>query len=88
MIVDTSKKYKPQTLDEFVYPNDDVKRVITQYASGLIERPLLLHGTNGCGKSLLLELLPNAIEKTTAQVTKVRCSELNDADDVDRKAHV
>ena len=82
MIVDTSKKYKPQTLDEFVYPNDDVKRVITQYASGLIERPLLLHGTNGCGKSLLLELLPNAIEKTTAQVTKVRCSDLNDADDV------
>ena len=84
MIVDTHKKYSPKTLDEFVYPNDEVKQVITQYASGEIARPLILHGGNGCGKSLLLELLPNAIEKTAAQVTKVRCSELNDANDVHR----
>ena len=84
MIVDTHKKYSPKSLDEFVYPNDEVKQVITQYASGEIARPLILHGGNGCGKSLLLELLPNAIEKTAAQVTKVRCSELNDANDVHR----
>jgi len=84
MIVDTNKKYTPKTLDEFVYPNEEVKRVITQYATGQIERPLILHGTNGCGKSLLLELLPNAIEQKTAQVTRVLCSNLNDANDVHR----
>jgi DNA polymerase III delta prime subunit len=84
MIVDTNKKYTPKTLDEFVYPNEEVKRVITQYASGEIARPLILHGTNGCGKSLLLELLPNAIENTTAHVTRVLCSDLNDANDVHR----
>jgi DNA replication protein DnaC len=84
MIVDTHKKYSPKTLDEFVYPNEEVKRVITQYASGEIARPLILHGSNGCGKSLLLELLPNAIEKTTAHVTRVLCSDLNDANDVHR----
>lgn len=79
MIVDTLTKYTPKSLDEFVFPNDEVKRVITQYSSGQIHRPLLLHGTNGCGKSLLLELLPNAIEKTNAQVTKVNCADLHDA---------
>jgi DNA polymerase III delta prime subunit len=84
MIVDTRTKYTPKTLNEFVYPNDEVKRVVTQYASGEIARPLILHGTNGCGKSLLLELLPNAIEQKTAQVTRVLCSNLNDANDVHR----
>jgi len=84
MIVDTHKKYSPKSLNEFVYPNDEVKRVITQYASGEIARPLILHGTNGCGKSLLLELLPNAIEQKKAQVTRVLCSDLNDANDVHR----
>jgi replication-associated recombination protein RarA len=62
MNVDTHKKYSPKNLDEFVYPNEEVKRVITQYASGQIARPLILHGSNGCGKSLLLELLPNSID--------------------------
>ena len=84
MIVDTHKKYSPKSLDEFVYPNDEVKRVITHYASGEIVRPLILHGTNGCGKSLLLELLPNAIEQKKAQVTRVLCTDLNDANDVHR----
>jgi DNA polymerase III delta prime subunit len=84
MIVDTHKKYSPKILDDFVYPNEEVKRVITQYASGEVARPLILHGTNGCGKSLLLELLPNAIEQKKAQVTKVLCSDLNDANDVHR----
>jgi DNA polymerase III delta prime subunit len=84
MIVDTNKKYTPKSLDEYIYPNEEVKRVITQYASGKIARPLILHGTNGCGKSLLLKLLPNAIEKTNAHVTRVLCSDLNDANDVHR----
>ena len=84
MIVDTHKKYSPKTLDEFVYPNDEVKQVITQYASGEIARPLILHGGNGCGKSLLLELLPNAIEQKKARVTRVLCTDLNDANDVHR----
>ena len=84
MNVDTHKKYSPKSLDEFVYPNNEVRRVITQYASGEIARPLILHGTNGCGKSLLLELLPNAIEQKKAQVTRVLCSDLNDANDVHR----
>ena len=82
MIVDTRKKYTPKSLDEYVYPNEEVKRVINQYASGKVERPLLLHGGNGCGKSLLLELLPNTIEQTKANVTKVLCSDLIDANAV------
>ena len=82
MIVDTRMKYKPMNLEEFVFSNEEVKRVITQYATGQINRPLLLHGSNGSGKSLLQELLPNAIEQKTAQVTKVLCSDLKDANDV------
>lgn len=82
MFIDTAKKYRPQTLDEFIYPNDEARELITAYATGEIVKPLILHGTSGTGKSLIQQLLPNAIENTEAVVQKVLCDNLKKAGDV------
>lgn len=77
MIVDTEAKYRPTSLADYVYPNNDVKAVIEAYATGDITRPLILCGSNGTGKSLLASLLPTAIEGWKAEVNYVRAEDLN-----------
>jgi len=62
MYIDSMTKYRPQTLSEFVYPNEETKELVEAYASGEMKSSLILHGASGCGKSLLQELIPNAIE--------------------------
>ena len=76
-IIDTEIKYRPLTLDDYVFPNNDVKDVATSYGTGKITRPLILCGTNGGGKSLLAELIPKAIEGFTPWVKRVRSCDLN-----------
>ena len=76
MIVNTEKKYSPKSLNEFIFPNKEVHEIITAYASGDIERPLILYGSSGSGKSLLQRLIPQAIERKETQVNKVICSDL------------
>jgi DNA polymerase III delta prime subunit len=77
LIVDTERKYRPRTLVDFVYANDEIKDVVSSYGSGNMTRPLILSGTNGTGKSLLAELIPKAIEGFTPSVNRVRSSDLN-----------
>ena len=77
MIVDTETKYRPTSLADYVYPNNELKAVIEAYATGDITRPLILCGANGTGKSLLASLLPNAIEGIKAEVNYVRAEDLN-----------
>ncbi len=76
MIINTAKKYSPKSLNEFIYPNNEVRDLVTAYASGDIERPLILYGSSGSGKSLLQRLIPQAIESKETQVNKVICSDL------------
>lgn len=76
MIINTAKKYSPKLLNEFIYPNNEVRDLVTAYASGDIERPLILYGSSGSGKSLLQRLIPQAIESKETQVNKVICSDL------------
>ena len=82
MYIDSMTKYRPRSLNEFVFPNSESKELVEAYASGEINKSLILHGTSGCGKSLLQELIPNAIEKTTARLQKVRCADIKKAIDV------
>jgi DNA polymerase III delta prime subunit len=82
MFVNTHKKYTPKSLNEFVFPNDDTRELIAAYASGIYEKPLILHGVSGGGKSLLQTLIPNAIEGREASVQVVKCADLKTADDI------
>ena len=54
MFVNTHNKYTPQSLDEFVFSNEEVKELATAYASGHLERPLILHGVSGGGNRKIL----------------------------------
>ena len=76
MIVNTAKKYSPTSLAEFLFPNQEVFELVNAYASGDMERPLILFGSSGSGKSLLQRLIPQAIERKETQVNKVICSDL------------
>jgi replication-associated recombination protein RarA len=76
MIVNTQRKYSPKSLSEFIFPDQDSRDLMMAYASGEMDKPLLLHGGSGAGKSTLQKLLPDAIEGNTAVVNKILCSEL------------
>jgi replication-associated recombination protein RarA len=76
MIVNTERKYSPKNLNEFIFPDQYTSELINAYVSGEIDRPLLLYGSNGTGKSTLQKFLPDAIEGQTAFVNKILCSEL------------
>jgi replication-associated recombination protein RarA len=65
-----------------VFPNAESKELVEAYASGEINKSLILHGRSGCGKSLLQELIPNAIVNSTARLQKVRCADIKNASDV------
>jgi len=80
--VNTQNKYTPQSLDEFIFSNEETREIATTYSSGQLERPLILHGVSGGGKSLLQTLIPNAIEGRQASVRKVKCADLKTADDI------
>ena len=82
MFINTAKKYSPQSLSDFIFPNAEVKEIVDAYVSGEIEQPLILHGTNGTGKSLLQRLIPNAIEQREASLQVVKCADLKSADDI------
>lgn len=68
--INSQSKYRPKNLSEFIFPNDNVRKVVNAYVSGNIRRPLLLSGPNGTGKSLLAQLIPCAIEGREIEVKK------------------
>ena len=82
MFINTAKKYSPQSLSDFIYPNSEAKDITEAYVSGVMERPLILHGSSGTGKSLIQRLIPNAIENREARIQKVKCADLKSANDI------
>jgi DNA polymerase III delta prime subunit len=82
--INTEIKYSPALIGDLIFPNAQVKSVITAYASGEVRRPLILCGRNGTGKSLIAKLLPKAIEgMEDVQVTHVKSHKLNSDSEVE-----
>lgn len=78
IIVDTEKKYRLKTLDDFVFPNEEVEELARAYGTGEVTRPLILSGPNGTGKSVLAELIPRRIEGDRhTYINRVRSCDLN-----------
>ena len=82
MFINTAKKYSPHSLSDFIFPNSEAKDITDAYVSGVTEQPLILHGSNGTGKSLLQRLIPNAIEQRQASLQVVKCADLKTAADI------
>ena len=64
----TEIKYAPQNLNEVIYPNDATALRMKGYAAGKLEGNILLHGTNGTGKTSIAKLLPYAIAGADAMI--------------------
>lgn len=80
--MNTEIKYRPKTIDEFVFANDKLKQKVERYVRGGALRPIILHGTHGTGKSVLGELIPNAVEGKKVQINKVHAEDLNNNKEV------
>lgn len=61
-------KYAPCNLDEVIYPSVGVERRIKGYASKQLQGHVMLHGSNGTGKSTVARLLIEAIGGSQALV--------------------
>jgi len=84
VFVDTHIKYRPSTIDEFIFPDDRLRELITGYTERGLTRPLILYGSFGTGKSLLAELIPKAIDGDDVQVEKISFDDLNSSKEVHR----
>ena len=83
--MNTNYKYRPSTIDEFVFATPKLEAQIRRYADGKSLLPLVLYGNYGTGKSLLAELIPKAIDGEEVIVSQVNAEELNNAKDVREK---
>jgi DNA polymerase III delta prime subunit len=75
--MNTEQKYRPKSIGEFVFPNDDVERKIRRYTTGKATRPLILHGPHGVGKSLLAEIIPKELEGRNVKIDYIRAEDLD-----------
>lgn len=83
--MNTNLKYRPKTIDEFVFATPKLETQIKRYANGKTMLPLVLHGEYGTGKSLLAELIPKAIDGDAVSINYVNAEELNNAKEVREK---
>lgn len=73
--------YRPNSLDELAMGSSQLRAKLNAYITGENQRPLILHGDFGVGKTTIAELLPSAIEGF-----KVRARAINSADFVSAAA--
>lgn len=71
-----AEKYAPTSLDDVVIPSMPTANRINGYASGGITGHIILHGSNGTGKSTVAHLLPTAISGDDAFVESKSLEEL------------
>ncbi len=77
--MNTNYKYRPKTIDEFVFATPKLETQIKRYADSKTMLPLVLHGEYGTGKSLLAELIPKAIDGDAVSINYVNAEEWNKA---------
>lgn len=78
-------KYRPKTIDEFVFATPKLETQIKRYTQGKSLLPLVLYGAYGTGKSLLADLIPKALDGADVKVNYINAEELNNANDVRKK---
>ena len=84
--MNTNFKYRPKTIDEFVFSCEHVESRIKRYTEGKTILPLVLYGKHGTGKTLLAELIPKAIEGIeNVSVNNVNAEDLNNSAEVRKK---
>ncbi|MDE1892656.1 MAG: AAA family ATPase [Betaproteobacteria bacterium] len=75
-------KYKPFGICDVIYPSIAVERRITAYANKDITGHLILHGTNGTGKTSVADLLPLAINGEDSHIERLDFKEFLSKDNL------
>ena len=83
--MNTIYKYRPTSINEFVFASDKLEQHIRRYTDGRTTMPLVLHGKHGTGKSLLAELIPKTIDGENVSVNKINAEDLNSKKEVRAK---
>lgn len=83
--MNTIHKYRPRSIDEYVFATTDLEHKVRRYVDGKTTLPLVLHGSHGTGKSLLAELIPKAIEGENVSVNNIHAEDLNNKKEVRTK---
>jgi len=83
--MNTSFKYRPKTINEFVFATQELETELKRYTEGKSLLPLVLYGRYGTGKSLLADLIPKAIDGENVNVNYVNAEDLNNANEVRKK---
>ncbi len=64
-----AEKYRPRTLDDLIFPSNNIKNVVEKwYSVGYISENVLLFGKPGTGKSTLIKILVNDFIKNAKDV--------------------
>lgn len=82
--MNTDYKYRPKSLDEFVFATTALKNAVNMYAEGETMRPLILHGPHGTGKSLLSELIPKSIDGADVSVQRLTIDDLRNRKSIEQ----
>ena len=82
--MNTDYKYRPKSLDEFVFATTALKNAVNMYAEGESMRPLILHGPHGTGKSLLSELSPKSIDGADVSVQRLTVDDLKNRKSIEQ----
>lgn len=83
--MNTIHKYRPRSIDEYVFATPELERNVRRYVEGKTTLPLVLHGSHGTGKSLLAELIPKAIDGENVSVNNIHAEDLNNKKEVRTK---
>ena len=74
------EKYRPATLDEYVFHDESHKKALTQMVANKTIPHLLLSGIQGSGKTTIAQILINEIDFESSDVLIINASDENSVD--------
>jgi replication factor C small subunit len=76
------EKYRPKTLDGYVYQNDFQKKQVVTWVKEQSIPHLLFSGSAGIGKTTLAKILLNELDISEHDILEINASRTNSVDDV------
>lgn len=80
-----TEKYRPKTIDEYVFKDNKQKEQVTQWIESKSIPHLLFSGSAGIGKTTLAKILFNELEVNDIDILEINASRTNSVDDVRNK---
>lgn len=79
------KKYRPSTLDGYIFQNDDQKKLVEKIINDNLTGHALLSGVQGTGKTTLARIILNELNVQPSDVLSVNCSDETSIDMIRNK---